>query len=618
LLQHLLGNNKELAPLKEALIQRTEGNPFFAEESVRSLVETGILVGEKGDYRPGLALDSIRIPRSVQSVVADRIDRLPLAQKHLLQTAAVIGVVVPFRLLSSVAELPEDELYESLAKFQSAEFIYETNLFPEVEYSFKHALTTEVAYGALLHERRTFLHARIVKALEEMTENISHDHLEKLAHHAFHGELWAKAVTYSREAGAKAMSNSAFLAALSSYDRAFQALKHLPESRQKLEQQIDLHLDSRNVLFLLGDSSGLAQHLHDAEPLAVKLGDRQRMVRVLDFLNSYYGLAGEPERAIEFGRRALDLTAASENPASSAVTHYYLGVAYKQTGQYSVAIDVLKRGLQSIDDSLRHERFGTAAVLSVACRSHLVQSLAATGQFSEGVLHGLEGVRIAGEANHPASLVHVNCSLGVLFLSKGELDKAISVLEPSLKICHSANIPVYVSLVASRLGSAYANSGRVAEAMPYLEQGAETYASAGRLAFLSLSIAWLSEGYLLSGRVEEARAHAERAFELSRKHKERGHEAWTLKLLGDVAMGHKPPKTQHAESCYRDAFAVSLELGMRPLQAHCHLGLGKVYAAVGAVEQTRAEMVAATDLYRSMEMNLWLARANTILKDITA
>src|SRR4030095_14725393 len=140
--------------------------------------------------------------------------------------------------------------------------------------------------------------------LEAMTQNLPHDHLEKLAHHAFQGELWDKAVTYSRNAGAKAMSNSAFLAALSSYERAFQALKHLPVSRQKLEQQIDLHLDSRNLLFLLGDSSGLAQHLHDAEPLAVKLGDRQRMVRVLDFLNSYYGLAGEPERAIEFGRRA--------------------------------------------------------------------------------------------------------------------------------------------------------------------------------------------------------------------------------------------------------------------------------------------------------------------------
>src|SRR5262249_25299565 len=175
LLQHLLGGNADLASLKELLIRRTEGNPFFAEESVRSLVETGVLLGAKGAYRPGLKIDSIQIPSTVQNLLADRIDRLSKAQKQILQTAAVIGEVVPFRLLRSVAELPEDELYEYLAKLQSAEFIYETSLFPDVEYSFKHALTTEVAYGALLHERRTFLHARIVKALEEITENIPHD-----------------------------------------------------------------------------------------------------------------------------------------------------------------------------------------------------------------------------------------------------------------------------------------------------------------------------------------------------------------------------------------------------------------------------------------------------------
>src|SRR5262249_22064888 len=136
LLQYLLGSNKDLAPLKELLMHRTEGNPFFAEESVRSLVEAGLLVGEKGAYRPGLKIDEIRIPNTIQNLLADRIDRLPLAQKHLLQTAAVIGLVVPFRLLSAVAELPEDELYEYLAKLQSAEFIHETKLFPEVEYSF--------------------------------------------------------------------------------------------------------------------------------------------------------------------------------------------------------------------------------------------------------------------------------------------------------------------------------------------------------------------------------------------------------------------------------------------------------------------------------------------------
>src|SRR5215467_9523700 len=145
LLQHLLGGNKDLAPLKELLMHRTEGNPFFAEESVRSLVETGVLVGEKGAYRPALRIDEIRIPNTIQNVLADRIDRLPLEEKRLLQIAAVIGVIVPLPLLRAVAELPEDDLRRYVSHLQTAEFLYETNLFPEVEYSFKHALTTEVA-----------------------------------------------------------------------------------------------------------------------------------------------------------------------------------------------------------------------------------------------------------------------------------------------------------------------------------------------------------------------------------------------------------------------------------------------------------------------------------------
>ncbi len=323
LLQHLLGSNKDLIPLKELLIHRTEGNPFFAEESVRSLVETGFLLGEKRAYRPGLKIDEIRIPSTVQNVLADRIDRLPAEEKRLLQTAAVIGVIVPLRLLRAVAELPEDDLHRYVSHLQTAEFLYETNLFPEMEYAFKHALTTEVAYGALLRERRTLLHGLIVEALEEMTENIPHDHLEKLAHHAFQGELWDKAITYSRNAGAKAMSNSAFLVALSSYERAFQALEHLPESREKLERQIDLHLDSRNALFLLGDLARIAQHLHAAESLVETLGDRIRMVRVFNFLNSYYGLTGDPELAIRFGQRASALISESDGPVLSVMTDYY-------------------------------------------------------------------------------------------------------------------------------------------------------------------------------------------------------------------------------------------------------------------------------------------------------
>jgi tetratricopeptide (TPR) repeat protein len=339
---------------------------------------------------------------------------------------------------------------------------------------------------------------------------------------------------------------------------------------------------------------------------------------VLNFLNGYYGLVGDPQRAIEIGQRALSLSNVRADPAASAVTYYYLGAAYNKTGQYGQAIQILKRGIQDIDGNLRHERFGTAAVLSVTCRSHLVQCLAEVGKFSEGASYGEEGILTAQEANHPASLIHIMSSLGVLHLMKGDLERAITVLERSLQICQSANVPVYLPSVSSRLGSAYANSGRVTDAILYLEQGVEDHASAGRVAFLSLSTVWLSEGYLLSGRVAEARARAECALDLSRKHKEQGHEAWALKLLGDIAFREDPIEMAEVETCYREAIRVSVDLGMRPLRAHCYFALGKVYAAKRSVSQARVELSAAVDLYRSMGMTLWAPRAESALKSLCA
>ena len=615
LLQHLLGPNKDLGPLKELLIQRTDGNPFFAEESVRSLVETGVLVGEKRAYRPSLKIDEIRIPSTVQNVVADRIDRLPIEEKHLLQTAAVIGVIVPLPLLRAVAGLTEDELQGQLAHLQAAEFLYESNLFPQLEYKFKHALTNEVAYGALVHERRTSLHAKIVSALETTEGGNLQDHVETIAYHAFRGELWEKSVLYLRQAGAKAISHSGFTEALSSYHQALQALKRLPQSRETLSLEVDLHLELRNVFFLLGDSPKIAEHLHAAESIVEALGDRYRTVRVLNFLNSYYGLSGDPELAIRFGQRALALISESDGPQLSVMTDYYLGAAYNKLGQYSHAISVLQRAIQRLVGDLRRERFGTAGYPAVTCRSHLIQCLAATGEFREGISYAEEGIQIAEEVDDLSVLVYVNCSLAVLFLFKGDFAKSVEILERSMRICHSANIPVYVPYVASRLGAAYANSGRIFEAIPLLEQGVENSAAAGRLAFLSLSTAWLSEGCLLSGRLEEASSIAHRAFDLSKEHKERGHEAWIVKLFGDIALHRDPPKIEQAEEQYRGAFALSREIGMRPLQAHCHLGLGYVFRARGSPDEARAEFAAAAGLYDSMKMEFWMSRADAAVKN---
>jgi predicted ATPase len=204
----LLGDDASLKLLTDVLIARTEGSPFFLEESVRTLVETGVLVGERGAYLLEQALASLQVPATVQAVLTARIDRLPAEEKRLLQTAAVIGTEVPLPLLLAIADVPGAMLQRHLTSLQSAEFLYETRLCPERKYTFKHALTHDVAYGSLLLERRRVLHARIVEALETLAGDRVAEQIEHLARHALQGEVWAKALAYCRQAGPSGRKDS--------------------------------------------------------------------------------------------------------------------------------------------------------------------------------------------------------------------------------------------------------------------------------------------------------------------------------------------------------------------------------------------------------------------------
>ena len=307
LLAALLGHEARLAPLKQFLITRTEGNPFFLEESVRTLVETGVLVGEPGTYQLAQAQPTIHVPATVQAVLAARIDRLPAEEKRLLQTAAVIGHDVPWRLLQAIAELPEEAIHRGLTRLQTAEFLYETRLFPELEYTFKHALTHEVAYGSLLQERRRALHAKIVEAIEQLYPDRLTEQVERLAHHALRGEVWDKAVAYCRQAGVKATERSAYQEAVAYLEQALEALRHLPEERDTREQAIDIRLHLRVVLFPLGGLQRTLDHLREAETYAEHLNDQRRLGQVLSSMIGCWWLMGAPERAVECGERALPL-----------------------------------------------------------------------------------------------------------------------------------------------------------------------------------------------------------------------------------------------------------------------------------------------------------------------
>jgi class 3 adenylate cyclase/tetratricopeptide (TPR) repeat protein len=604
LLSHLLGKNRDLVAVKELLIKRTDGNPFFAEETVRSLVETGVLVGEKGAYRPGIKIAGIVIPSTVQNVVADRIDRLPIEEKHLLQSAAVIGVNVPLSLLCAVTELSDESLKICLGHLQAAEFLYESSLFPDLEYTFKHALINEVAYGALLHERRKLLHSRVVEALEQIKGTTSHDHVEKLAHHAFHGEIWDKAVDYLGQAASKAVARSANREAADFYYSSLAALQHMPQDGNALRRAVDVRLELRNPLFLLGQFEELHRSLREAEAIAENIGDHKRLGRVLNFLISYYGLVGEHGRAIESGDRGLHFN--KGDLELNTVTYYYMGQAYHHMGQYRQSITTLNQALYAVNDErYKYERFGTANVISVICRSWLTQCFAQLGEFKDGIPIAEMGIRIAEESEHAYSLAYAYCSLGFLFLVKGDIEQAIRALERSQKICESSEIRVLTTHVGSNLGYAYAFAGRLDDAMPLMETAEAQSELIGRKAAWSLRLAWHGQTCFLAGQIDAAREHGQRALALATDAGELGYQAWALKLLGDIAQKQSPDLAQ-ACSYYEQSMMLATQLEMRPLQAHLHLSYGRLNRRANQVERARSELSKAREHYKRMEMPIWL------------
>jgi len=420
-LHTLLGDDASLQPLTPLLIARTGGNPFFLEESVRTLVETGVLQSERGAYRLGQAVQTIQVPATVQAVLAARIDRLPSEEKRLLQTAAVIGHEVPLPLLEAVADLPAEVLQRSLAHLQATELLYETRLFPELEYTFKHALTHEVAYGGLLHERRRALHARIVEALEALAGDRVAEQVERLAHHALRGEVWDKAVAYCRQAGEKAMARSAHSEAGGYFEQALSALPHLPEQRDTREQAIDLRLALRTALTPLGDSGRVLACLREAGTIAEALNDPRRLGQVSVSLTVYCYFMGAYDQAIASGQRALALATAGGDAVLHALANGYLGRAYECQGDYRRAIDCLRQTVASLDGARRYERFGQVVLPAVSSRAWLAVCHAELGTFAEGRAVGDEGLQIAEAMAHPSSLTYASWGDGVLFLRQGDL-----------------------------------------------------------------------------------------------------------------------------------------------------------------------------------------------------
>ena len=610
LLTALLGGDPTLEPLKRALIARTEGNPFFLEEGVRILVESEVLAGDRGAYRLTKAPDAWQIPATAQAVLAARIDRLAPEDKRLLQAASVIGKDVPFALLQAIADEPEDNVRRGLAHLQAAEFLYETSFFPDLEYTFKHAYTHEVAYGSVLQDRRRALHARIVEAIEALYPERLTEQVERLAHHAVRGEVREKAMGYLRQAGVKAAARSAPQDARVWFEQALGALAVLPESRSTLEQAFDIRLELRPMLTQLGEIRRALECLREAEALAERLHDERRRGQVYAFMTNADSLLGGLDEALMAGTRALEIAARLGDLKLRILATSYVEQAHFYRGEYQQAVRLAIDNLATLPADWVHEYFGSAYPASVSDRFWLVMSLAELGRFAEATECQAEMIRIAEPTQHGHTVSTAHWAASMLHLRKGDWAKARLAVEHGIAVARTANQVLHLPFWVASSAWLLAQLGEASEALNRLSEGeqlVERQETRGLVGHRPWACLPLGRACLLLGRLDEARRLVDRvAASLSTQ---RGFAAHALYLLGDIATHPDRFDAVIAENHYRQALALAEELAMRPLVADCHLGFGKLYHRTGDRVKAEEHLTAATTMYREMEMRFYLEQA---------
>jgi tetratricopeptide (TPR) repeat protein len=450
-----------------------------------------------------------------------------------------------------------------------------------------------------------------VDTLETLDTERLDEQVDRLAHHALRGEVWDKAVTYCQQAGVSAYNHAAFGEAVASFEQALAALTHVPESPTQTALAIDLHLNLSVSSEQLGENERSLVLIGEAEALARTLDDRARLGRVLVQKTQLLRTIADHPGAIVTGQQALAITADLGDRAMQVAATHRLAQLSFAIGDFSQAAILLQQNVAALEAGTPDPRRG----YGIQSRAWLALVMGFLGEFAKGRPYGEEAFRLAsGEGRRDTPGGAYGC-LGLLFLTKGDLEHAIWVLDQGLALCRAIDNRGWARWIAAGLDHAYALTGHITEGLALLEDALREDIHTGAMHGHSEHVARLSEVCLLAGRHDEAWQYACQALDLARQYRERGFEALALRQLGAVHAHAASLDVEPAETFYLQALAE--ELGMRPLQAHCYRGLGTLYAKIGRREQACTALSTAIELYRTMEMIFWLPQAEAVLAQVT-
>jgi class 3 adenylate cyclase/predicted ATPase len=597
LLTALLGDSAALQSLKPFILAKTAGNPFFMEEMIQTLVDQRVLhpdpAGGMQLVSPvtSSALAALQLPPTVQGMLAARIDRLPANEKALLQTLAVLGKEFAWSLLTQVTDQPDEELQQLLAHLQAEEFIYEQPAFPEPDYTFKHALTQEVAYNSVLLERRRGLHERAAQAIEGLFAERLPEHYNALAHHYSRSGNTAKAVDYLHRAGQQAVERSAYAEAVSHLTAALDLLTALPEARERSQQELTVQMTLGMALRATkgGGAPEMERLYTRARELCEQVGEPPQLFRVLWGLWSVYAARGESQTQQGLGEQLLSLAQRLQDPDLLLEAHHSLWASLFSGGELVAPQAHLEQG-RRLYDPQRHRSH--AALYSghdpgVCCHMLAAPSLWLLGYPERAVASSQAALALAQQLAHPLSLIHALYWAAVLHHFRREAPQTRTHAETAITVATDQGFLQQLAQAMPMRGWALAESGQGEEGITQIHQGLAAYQATGATANRPYYLSLLAKMSAKMGQFTEGLEALTEALATVAKSRVRWWEAELYRLKGELLLQHAVAQPEEAEACFQQALAVARRQQAKSLELRAAMSLSRLWQSQGKRAEAR-------------------------------
>ncbi|TDF67152.1 adenylate/guanylate cyclase domain-containing protein [Cupriavidus sp. L7L] len=628
LLRALLGDAPGLARLEQLVLKQTEGNPFFIEEVVQDMVEGHVLSGERGHYRLEQIPAKLHIPATVQGVLAARIDRLHPAEKALLQTLAVIGKVFPWSLLSRVVELPEDNTRSLLARLQAGEFIYEQPAFPEVEYSFKHALTQEVTYGSLLSERRRALHECTGQALEDLYKAQLEEHCSELAYHFSRSGNTPKAVEYLHRAGRQAVQRSADAEAVTHLTTALNLLATLPETPERARQELALQLALGPAWMATKGFAAPEVEATYARALALcrQLGETVELFTSLMGLRTFHTVRAELRTARELAGQLLDLAETAQDPDLLIQARRALGANLFYLGELVPARERLEQAM-ALYDPRQHQSHAFLYGLEPGVQglALIAMDLWLLGYPDQACTRSQEALALAQTPLHPSDSADALISAAEVRLLRREVQPAHDLAQALVALSTDHGLPYGLAAGTILSGWALAAGGRAAEGLELMRNGLSAYRATGAELLRTHFLGLLAETCARAGQVDDGLAAVAEALAGVERTGERVHEAELHRLKGELtllaagradAANHADHAAREAEACYLRALEIARRQRARSPELRAAVALSRLWLRQGRHAQALPLLSASYGVFSEGFDTMDLREASALLEEL--